>query len=145
MPLPRRQGPPPQTTPAPPHQQLTQIAPYALQVRLREAVGRLEHVELEASAVSVPGAVGFLIPRGADATPHEFGHCHPSYDGSMHLILPEPVAAVAGDAGWGEPHPLAGSRLPRGTMMIFGPRDVGELEVCLELVRASHRFVTEHA
>jgi hypothetical protein len=50
--------------------------------------------------------------------------------------------AAALEAGWAEPHPLAGGFTPSGTVMVYGPRNAEELEVVWNLVQQSHRFAT---
>ncbi len=72
---------------------------------------------------------------------NEFAHVHPSYDGSMHMMLPEDVAHEVVQKGWGEPHPLVPEgRMPPTLVMVFGPRDEAELNVVLQLVDASYKF-----
>lgn len=73
---------------------------------------------------------------------NEFAHVYPPYDGSMHMMLPEYLVSEVLEQGWGESHPL----VPRGQepislVMIFGPRDKMELEVILNLIGESYRFV----
>ena len=52
----------------------------------------------------------------------EFAHIHPAHDGSFHMTLPAEIAQEAYDKGWGEAHPKS------GTPLIFGPRDMTELD-----------------
>ena len=42
--------------------------------------------------------------------------------------------------GWAVAHPLAGIRLARGMVMIYGPRDGAELDVVAGIVEASHAY-----
>ena len=65
---------------------------------------------------------------------------HPSYDGSLHLVLLIPLAHDALVKGWAVAHPLAGIRLTAGLVMIFGSRVAAELEIVAGIVRASHSF-----
>ncbi|HVE96731.1 MAG TPA: hypothetical protein VNA67_07095 [Pseudonocardiaceae bacterium] len=58
----------------------------------------------------------------------------------MHLALPIPLAHDASAKGWAVAHPLAGIRLTAGTVMIFGPRAEGELEIVSGIVAVSHSF-----
>jgi phospholipase/carboxylesterase len=39
-------------------------------------------------------------------------------------------------------HPLAGIRLARGMVMIYGPRDEAELDVVSGIVATSHAYAT---
>ena len=69
----------------------------------------------------------------------EFAHLHPAYDGSLHLVVTEEQARAVIEAGWGEFHPLVGlGVMPPTNLMVFGPRDEGELEVVWQIVQASY-------
>lgn len=71
------------------------------------------------SAISVPGARGFMVdpaaggPLDAFLVPSvgEFAHLHPGYDGSLHLALPPALARDAGQGLGG--CPSLGRRPPR--------------------------------
>lgn len=146
--IPVRAGGAPSTSrPAPdhpiPHQQLDQIAPAAFQEALFERARRLPGVTVGRSLVSLPDARAFhLDPDLADGPAEafqrgtEFAHLHGTEDGSLHLTLPPDVFDRVIAAGWGEPHPIS------GTMMLFGPRDGGELETVWEILQASYRYAT---
>ncbi|MDQ4010344.1 MAG: DUF5519 family protein [Actinomycetota bacterium] len=147
--LPTRQGPPPQISVTTPQQQESQNAPAALQEELLRRVEMLAGVATLSSVISVAGARALVLDPGEARGPAEafmvpdvgeFAHLHPGYDGSMHLVLPVPLAHDALVKGWAAAHPLAGIRLTAGTVMIFGPRDEGELETVSGIVRASHSF-----
>ena len=98
----------------------------------------------------VQGARGLMVERGNDApldaflVPRagEFAHQHPSYDGSLHLALPPALAADAVAKGWAVAHPLAGIRLARGMVMIYGPRNEAELATVAGIVETSHAYAT---
>ena len=144
--LPRRSGERPLTSKPTrsdpkPHAQLTDNAPLELQEELVERATGLPGVSLAKSLVSVPGARAFVLAEdlargGPEAfqAGREFAHIHPPHDGSLHLTLPEPIAAEAREKGWGEPHPVS------GTMMVYGPRDAEELEAVWRLLAASYSF-----
>lgn len=143
MRLPERSGPRPSVSATVPHQQLTQNSPYHVQRRLLRRCEELAGVEVAATRVSVPGAVGLhLGEAGGRGRTLEFAHAHPSYDGSWHVCLPAAEAASVVEAGWGEYHPLAGDRLPRGTVLLFAPRDAEESDVCFDLLKSAHAFAT---
>jgi phospholipase/carboxylesterase len=132
-----------------PQQQESQNAPADLQERLYEQVRNLPGVEVGPSRISVPGARGFTLRAGSEdeqayLVPQvgEFAHLHPSYDGSLHLVLPADLAADVSTKGWGRPHMWAGTRLSPGFMMVYGPRDEDELATVLGIVTASHAFAT---
>lgn len=147
--LPARPGAAPEVSVTTPQQQESQNAPVALQEALLRRVEMLAGVAIQSSAISVPGARAFVLDPGQARGPAEafmvadvgeFAHLHPGYDGSIHLVLPIPLAHDALVKGWAVAHPLAGIRLTAGTVMIFGPRDEGELEIVSGIVRASHSF-----
>ena len=145
--LPARSGPRPRTGPSMPHQQLNDNAPAEIQERLFERASSLSGVRVGPSHVSVPGARALFMEDTSRAQPEafmidsEFAHIHPSYDGSLHLVLPAEVAKNVIDKGWGELHPMArGGGLRAVPLMVFGPRNDEELEVVWLIVRASYEF-----
>jgi phospholipase/carboxylesterase len=147
--LPHRTGGRPVVTFAMPQQQDSQNAPPELQEALFGRVTSWPDIETGPSAISVPGARAFNLRSGADRGPdeafivraaREFGHIHPSYDGSMHLTLPEALARDAIAKEWATPHCLAGVQLSPGMVMIYGPRTEEELDIVSTIVRASYDF-----
>jgi phospholipase/carboxylesterase len=147
--LPARSGPRPAVSWTIPQQQESQNAPADLQERLYEQVRNLPGVEVGPSRISVPGARGFTLRDGSEdeqayLVPQvgEFAHLHPSYDGSLHLVLPAGLATDVSAKGWGRPHMWAGTRLSPGFMMVYGPRDEDELAIVLGIVAASHAYAT---
>src|SRR5918996_254970 len=148
-PLPSRPGARPRTTPTNPHTQLDQ-QPEG--VRIRDELARrlfsLAGVEERPSAISVPGARALWLVDSASTGPpeaflvgREFAHPHPPPDQSLHAMLPPALADEAIQAGWAELHPVARLGLiPETAVMIYAPRDDGELEVVERLVRASYEF-----
>ena len=66
--------------------------------------------------------------------------------GSLHLCLTLRDAAAVLAAGWGEAHLLAGramgpgARVPRGLVLVYAPRDAGEVDVALRVLKASLAF-----
>jgi phospholipase/carboxylesterase len=147
--LARRGGAAPDVTWAIPQQQLSQNAPPCLQERLLDLARELPGVTVGASRISVPGARALNLADGAGESQaflvpssREFAHLHPSDDGSLHLALP---AAHAGDLvakGWGRTHPLAGTRLTPGFVMVFGPRDEEDLATVTSIVTLSHAYAS---
>ncbi len=145
--LPERRGPQPEVSWTIPQQQETQNAPVDLQERLFDEIRHLPGVDVGPSHISVPGARGFTLPEGAgDAQAFlvpqfaEFAHLHPSYDGSLHVVLPPKLAADVSTKGWGRPHMWAGTRLSPGFMLVHGPRDDDELATVRGIVAASHAY-----
>lgn len=144
--LPARRGPRPTTTPTNPHTQLDQNAPVELQNRLRDHALSLPGVRRGVSRVSVPGNVAFFLdePAKAPSIPDilggEWGHIHPHSDGSLHLNVPTALAERVIEAGWAEFHTLvAPGVLPPLVIMLYGPRDDDELDVCEAVVEEAYR------
>jgi phospholipase/carboxylesterase len=150
--LPRRAGDRPDVSWTIPQEQRSDNSPHDLQEQLFARIAALPGVSTVPSAISVPGARGFVAASGdtshSDAflvpSAGEFAHLHPAYDGSLHLALPPELAADAVAKGWAVAHPLAGIRLARGMVMVYGPRDETELEIVATIVEASHAFATGH-
>jgi hypothetical protein len=105
-------------------------------------------VDEQATGVrAVPGARALCLaadvpdgPAEAFITGREFAHLHALPDSSLHLVLPAPLATVAVENGWGELHPLAGTGVPAGTLLVYAPRDPDEIDVILSLVERSYEF-----
>ncbi len=149
--LPERAGPAPEVSVTTPQQQESQNAEPALQEALYDRLVRLEAVTSAPSAVSVPGARGFVLApadaRGPDdafmlPTAREFAHLHPEHDGSLHVALPTALAFDALAKGWAVAHPLGGIHVAPGVVMIFGPRDDAELDVVTGIVAAGHAYAS---
>jgi len=129
-----------------PHQQLSQNATADLQEQLFMRIATLDGVVVGPSHVSVPGARAFHLdpkrargPLEAFMVGTEFAHLHPAYDGSLHLVLPEPQAREVIAKGWGEFHPLVEQGvMPPTNVMVYGPRDEAELESVISIVLAAH-------
>jgi len=145
--LPARRGTRPEVSWTIPQQQRTQNAPPDLQERLFEDIRELPGVDVGPSHISVPGARGFALREGsadeqAFLVPEfaEFAHLHPSYDGSLHVVLPPELAADVSTKGWGRPHMWAGTRLSPGFMLVHGPRDDDEVAIVRGIVMASHAY-----
>jgi len=100
------------------------------------------------SAISVEGASALTLDSGAAGGPpeaflidREFCHVHAQGDYSLHAVLPIPLAKAAERAAWAEPHYLVKTgQAPATLVMIYAPRDRGEFDVVLGLVRASYEF-----
>lgn len=145
-----RAGHRPAVSPEIPQEQRSDNAPTDLQERVLARLAALAGVTIRQSAISVPGARGFMLapprlgPDDAFIVPAvgEFAHLHPGYDGSLHLALPPALAADVVTKGWGVTHPLAGVRLTPGMVMLFGPRDAAEVETVIGVVVTSHGWAS---
>ncbi|KAF4473218.1 hypothetical protein FAGAP_13354 [Fusarium agapanthi] len=76
----------------------------------------------------------------AKRTGGEIGHMHGS-DGSMHINLAPKDAKLVLEKGWGQRHPLSGTVLYLGNVMVYAPRDEDELEVVKNITRAGVKFM----
>jgi hypothetical protein len=66
-------------------------------------------------------------------------HLHGVADTSIHLCLPVERAEEVAALGWAEPHQYGDF----GTeLLVYGPRDVDELEIVLELIGESLAFAS---
>lgn len=147
--VPRRVGERPATDLRLPHTQITQLPDPALGRTLSrwmlDELSSLDDVALRSSLRAPPGTVGLFLDEGCGCAPErafllgrEFAHVHIEDDGSLHAILPEPLRRAAMDAGWAEPHPLAGQpTVSPDTVMIYAPRDKDEAKTIVALVQAS--------
>jgi phospholipase/carboxylesterase len=148
--LPPRAGTRPAVSPQIPQEQRSDNAPRELQEQVFARIAALPGVTTQQSAISVPGARGFMLAgprRGPDdaflvPSVGEFAHVHPDHDGSIHLALPMALATEVIAKGWGVAHPLAGVRLTPGMVMLFGPRDPAELETVVGVVAGSHAWAS---
>lgn len=148
--LPPRAGERPVVSHDIPQEQRSDNAPRALQDEVFARIVTLPGVSTRQSAISVPGARGFMLPMPVTGPPEaflvpsagEFAHVHPGHDGSLHLALPPALAADVVAKGWGVAHPLAGVRLTLGMVMLFGPRDVAEIETVVGVVATAHAWAT---
>lgn len=146
--FPHRAGPKPLTTRHEPHQQITQHGEVELWDELLDRCASLPDVTVTDSLVSVPGARGLLLdesvakgPKNAFHVEREFAHVHTRPDGSLHLMLPLELAALAMGGGWGEPHTYVFRGLDGpNSIMLYAARTAEELDVNWMLVEESYRY-----
>ena len=146
--LPNRETPIPETTNGVPHVQIGVQAVPELSKELLRRVSELPGVTLGPTRVSLPGAVGFQLNDDHEtARPdvivggREFAHLHP--DGSLHASLSPELAQEAIQKGWAVAHPWSDQRDGwEGFVMIYSPATQDELNVVIQLVEQSYRFVT---
>lgn len=147
-PLPKRSGPPIQTTPGVPHVQIGVRAVEAVNTELLRRVSLLPDLDIRPTVISLPGALGFWLHEDLTlARPdvivggREFAHVHP--DGSLHASLPPERALEAVAAGWAVRHPWADKRAGwQGFVMLFTPQTMEELETTFQLVVDGYNFIT---
>ena len=149
--LPPRAGDVPRTYRGLPHTQLDQQPDARVRAQLARRFGGfvgVEFVDVEekASRVRAPGARALFLCPDVEAGPaeaflvdREFAHLHALPDSSLHMVLPGSLAARAVEAGWAEVHPGAAAGIvPATTVLIYAPRDAGEIDVVLDLLRCSY-------
>ncbi len=140
--LPQRTGPKPRTTDGAPHEQIDQNPPPKTYALLKDKAFDFPLVDRRPSIISVPGTEALWLTEVPEHScveafmrGNEFAHVHPPYDGSMHMMLPVAQVKEMIIKGWGEAHPLVSlGRMPETTVMVFGPRDVVEVEIVLGLL-----------
>ena len=146
---PVREGPPPDTPDGVPHQQHSQNASLEMQDALMASIRVLPGVYVIETEFSLPGSLGWRLepefamgPDEAFITTEtlEFGHLHQPFDGSMHMLLPSELSAVALGKGWGVIHPLSASISGENSdyVMIFGPRNENELQTIWTIAQISY-------
>ena len=148
--LPIRHGPAPKTLGQLPHSQLTQHGPDDIVDALHAWCFALPNINNENSGISVPGSRAMILRDGVPGNQaafmigREFAHIHPKPDnGSMHLVLPVEDVAEVKETGWGEDHYLVTQgQWPVGLVMIFSPRDEGELMTVKQIVTRSYKFAS---
>ncbi|MEM8820774.1 MAG: luciferase family protein [Pseudomonadota bacterium] len=144
--VPPRRGQRPRTTSTNPHAQIDQQPETPLTEDLRARLETLDGVSVGPSRRAPPGTHGFFLeggrgPETAFLLGTEFAHIHPGPDHSLHMTLPEPVRTGAIEAGWAEPHPLAGQpTISEHIVLIYAPRDPAELEVVARLGATARQY-----
>ncbi|KAK0105069.1 hypothetical protein ONS95_004567 [Cadophora gregata] len=149
-----------------PHRQMTQNAPESMKAPLKEAFDNIvkKHPKLletkrslyEKHHDAIFVQSGFLqdpdspIPQTARVSRGEIGHIH--HDASVHLYFSPADAKLLIEKNWAERHRLARMKpfLGRVNMfsvagtylMIYGPRDEGELETMRIILENSVKFMT---
>jgi len=149
--LPPRKGPRPLIRGIAPQRQKTQESPAAVYAQL---VGRLSGLAadprnklLERTSCFEKNSSGLFASVPITRTcGGEICHAHPS-DGSMHLTLHPADAKAVLESGWGERHPLARGGwcrrfVPKEFVLVYAPREEGEVEVVMEIVAASVWWVS---
>ncbi|KAH8695594.1 hypothetical protein BGW36DRAFT_429466 [Talaromyces proteolyticus] len=92
-------------------------------------------------------------PPEALAVRGEVAHVHGTSDHSLHLLLSPADAKKVIDAGWGQRHAFSGAKLvamvtrgkialPGSYMLIYAPRNTKEIEIVMEIVKASLQYMS---
>ena len=88
----------------------------------------------------------------AQQTRGEIAHIHAGKDGSVHVVLHPRDCEVVIEKGWGQRHAfsgvgvmkmIAGFELPINYVLVYAPRDRGEVEVVMRIVETAVKFMTE--
>lgn len=145
---PFREGAAPDTPDGIPHQQLNQNAPITMQEVLRASASALPGIQFEPTPFSLLGSVGWRLDESSAQGPAEafiresleFVHQHVPADGSMHMLLPLEFSGTALEKGWGVIHPFNDSISGENSeyVMIFGPRNEGELKTIWIIAQISY-------
>ncbi len=145
MTVPTRLGGVPETTLEVPQQQVSDNAPLWAREALLKRTRLLPQVAVQETLLAIPGSVAFHLNAGVGAgledqfmAGREFLHFHPPHDGSFHAIVPQPLRDHLVGSNWAIPHLLAGYVVHPNTVMIWGPRDEDEVEICWRIIQASH-------
>jgi len=146
--LPQRSGAKPTTTDTNPHQQLDQNPPAQAYELVKRKAFDFPLIERRPSIISVFGSEALWLTERPDhacaeafMAGNEFAHVHPPSDGSMHMTLPLEQVSELITKGWGEPHPLVkDGRAPMTAVMVFGPRDIDEIDIALQMMDISRQF-----
>jgi hypothetical protein len=143
----QRCGPRPRSSGALPFHQLDQWPPAEIHARLVAECAGFDGVGVRESRMASPSTRALYLPdEFAEGPPeafidaHEFCHLHSLPEGTIHLALPEPVLSRAVALGWAERHPLAASGIFKTLVMVYAPRNAGDLEVVLGLIQVSYGF-----
>jgi hypothetical protein len=146
--LPARPGPRPRTRQSLPHIQLDQWPPAWIAPELAGRSLRIPYVRSKQSRMASPSSLALCLPDNVAEGPpdafiddHEFCFLHALPEASIHLTLPCSLRDRVIRLGWAEEHPAAKvGVMPPTLVMLYAPRDLGELEIAVDLIRTSCGF-----
>ena len=145
--VPRRFGPRPRSSARLPFRQLDQYPPSGMMERLHRMCLDLPGVRSRESRFASPRSRALWVAGPASAVPpeafidgREFCHLGAPPEGSIHLTLPPSEVEGVVARGWAERHPLHRLGLHPALVLVYAPRDAGELEAVFTLVAHSWRF-----
>jgi len=149
--LPERSGPRPTIAGIAPQRQLDQPGCSKMYQVLRASLQKVaekytESLCIGTSCFEKKGLALFALEAINATCRGEICHVHHS-DRSMHMNLHPDDAKVVLEKGWGERHPLArggwlGRYVPREFIMVYAPRDLGELDVVCRIIEAAGFWVS---
>ena len=144
----RRQGSAPRIDFRYPCLQIDELSPVEIREMLLRQVQTLEGVELQATALSVPGASALVLCEAlAKGQPEAFIRGREfalvRQDGSTHLSLPPAWGQRVLDREWATVHPLVrytAGVLPPQSLVLYAPRDQKELAMAWKILQAAYWF-----
>jgi hypothetical protein len=146
--LPARPGGRPRTQVGIPYVQLDQRPRPEIALEVIPRSLNLPFVRTRQSRMASSGTNALTVPdahcggpREAFIDGHEFCHLHPPPECGIHLTLPGILRKQAIAMEWAEDHPVARlGAIPETVVMVYAPRDWEELEVVMQLIKASYEF-----
>jgi hypothetical protein len=131
-----------------PHIQLDQWPPPEIAQQLVDLALSIPGICAQQSRMASPSSLALCLkddfakgPAEAFIDGHEFCLLHALPQASIHLTLPRDIRERAVQLGWAEQHPGARAGIiPQTVVMLYAPRDFGELRVVFHLVCTASRF-----
>lgn len=147
--LAKRTGNPPKTGLQPPQLQFSDTSPRDVYEKMaRWFFTSFPHTREEPTRISVPTSRALWLDEEIAASPaafmpppgsREFAHLHK--DGSFHLVMAEADENEVIEKGWGLHHPWKGRGV--NEILVFAPRNTGEIEFLKPVIEASYRFAIQ--
>lgn len=113
-------------------------------------------VEVKQSQLENHTDAMFVLPDNTrfplEGVKRELAHIHGTSEYSAHVVLSPQDCKKVIESGWGELHMLSGVdlvrrlvgvKIPDSYTLIYAPRDDGELETALNIVRAAMGYMTD--
>lgn len=145
QPLPIRPGPTPYASPSFPHRQINQLSPEDVQMYFTDRLALFAELQSDPEQ-STANVLKSSSPRRCDSGVElrTFGCEARSVlknedEGSVHVVLHPVDFEQVATTGWWEVHPLAVRRLPGTLVLVYAPREYGEVCV-MKIIEAGARF-----